>query len=157
MGLGRLATQFQAGGRSPVGAEKILAERSRDEQVADLQHLGETSLVCRSKYHPPAARPSSSWESSRHLPYDGAESGCCFFFTQPRWLGYALLANLHRHTRYAGVRICFVGIRKKRSANKVPGRKWCFSNDDPCTCAAKNSILNHPRSLSRPTSYPPEF
>ena len=79
------------------------------------------------------------------------------FFTQPRWLGYALLANLHRHTRYAGVRICFVGIRKKRSANKVPGRKWCFSNDDPCTCAAKNSILNHPRSLSRPTSYPPEF
>ena len=79
MGLGRLATQFQAGGRSPVGAEKILAERSRDEQVADLQHLGETSLVCRSKYHPPAARPSSSWESSRHLPYVGAESGCCFF------------------------------------------------------------------------------
>ena len=48
--------KFFLAGEPAADAAKLVTERSWDEQVADLQQLGETSLVGRSKHRAPATR-----------------------------------------------------------------------------------------------------
>ena len=54
--LGSAPTQIFLAGEAAAGVEKIVTERRWDEQVVDLQLLGETSLVGRSKDRAPATR-----------------------------------------------------------------------------------------------------
>ena len=80
MGLGEAKNPILGWRTVASRRRNFLAERSWDEQVADLQQLEETSRIGGSKHSPPATRPSSGWQLRGQLPYDGAASGRLFFF-----------------------------------------------------------------------------